>query len=124
MRMIGRDDNVRALSAQLMTRRFVSIVGPGGMGKTTVAVSIAHALIDAFEGAVFFIDLGALTDPGLVPTAVASALGFMVPAQDPFLSLLAFICERRVLLVLDNCEHVIHSAAAFAQPLVTESPAA
>jgi predicted ATPase/DNA-binding winged helix-turn-helix (wHTH) protein len=124
MRMIGRDDTVRALSAQLMTRRFVSIVGPGGMGKTTVAVSIAHALIDAFEGAVFFIDLGALTDPGLVPTAVASALGFMVQAQDPFLSLLAFLGKRRVLLVLDNCEHVIDAAAALAEPVVSEAPQA
>jgi predicted ATPase/DNA-binding winged helix-turn-helix (wHTH) protein len=123
-RMVGRDDTVRALSAQLMTQRFVSIVGPGGMGKTTVAVSIAHALIDDFEGGVFFVDLGALTDPGLVPTAVASALGFMVQAQDPFLSLLAFLGERRVLLVLDNCEHVIDAAAALAEPVVSEAPQA
>jgi predicted ATPase len=79
-------------------------------------------LIDAFEGAVFFIDLGALTDPGLVPTAVASALGFMVQAQDPFLSLLAFLGDRRVLLVLDNCEHVIDAAAALAEPVVSEAP--
>ncbi|OSJ26584.1 hypothetical protein BSZ19_35560 [Bradyrhizobium japonicum] len=100
--MVGRDDTVRALSAQLMTRRFVSIVGPGGLGKTTVAVSIAHALIDDFDEAVFFVDLGALTDPGLVPTAVASALGIMMQAQDPFLSLLAFLGERRVLLLLDT----------------------
>jgi predicted ATPase/DNA-binding winged helix-turn-helix (wHTH) protein len=121
-RMVGRDDTVRALSAQLMTRRFVSIVGPGGMGKTTVAVSIAHALIDDFGGAVFFVDLGALTDPALVPTAVASALGFMVQAQDPFLSLLAFLGERRVLLLLDNCEHVIDAAAALIEPVVSEAP--
>src|SRR5216683_41593 len=120
-RMVGRDDIVRTLSAQLMTRRFVSIVGPGGMGKTTVAVSIAHALIDDFEGAVFFVDLGALTDPGLVPTAVASALGIMMQAQDPFLSLLAFLGDRRVLLLLDNCEHVIDAAAALAEPVVSEA---
>jgi DNA-binding winged helix-turn-helix (wHTH) protein len=94
-RMVGRDDTVRALSALLMTRRFVSIVGPGGMGKTTVAVSIAHALIDDFVGGAFFVDLGALTDPGLLPTAVASALGFMMQAQDPFRSLLAFLGEKR-----------------------------
>jgi predicted ATPase/DNA-binding winged helix-turn-helix (wHTH) protein len=123
-RMIGRDDTVRGLSAQLRTRRFVSIVGPGGMGKTTVAVWIAHALIDDFKGAVFFVDLGALTDPGLVPTAVASALGIMVQAQDPFLSLLAFLGKRRVLLVLDNCEHVIDAAAALAERVVSEAPQA
>ena len=123
-RMIGRDDTVRALSAELMTRRFVSIVGPGGMGKTTVAVWIAHALIDDFAGAVFFVDLGALTDPGLVPTAVASALGFMMQAQDPFLSLLTFLGERRVLLVLDNCEHVIDAAAALAERVVSDAPRA
>jgi predicted ATPase/DNA-binding winged helix-turn-helix (wHTH) protein len=120
-RMVGRDDTVRVLSAQLMTRRFVSIVGPGGMGKTTVAVSVAHALIDDFEGAVFFVDLGALTDPGLVPTAVASALGIMLQAQDPFLSLLAFLSDRRFLLLLDNCEHVIDAAAALAELVVSEA---
>ena len=121
-RMVGRDDTVRALSAQLMTRRFVSIVGPGGMGKTTVAVSIAHALIDDFEGAVFFVDLGALTDPGLLPTAVASALGFMMQAQDPFRNLLAFLGEKRALIVLDSCEHVIDAAAALAEPVVSAAP--
>jgi predicted ATPase/DNA-binding winged helix-turn-helix (wHTH) protein len=123
-RMVGRDDTVRALSALLLTRRFVSIVGPGGMGKTTVAISIAHALIDDFEGAVFFVDLGALTDPGLVPTAVASALGIMMQAQDPFLRLLAFLGDRRLLLLLDNCEHVIDAAAALAEPVVSEAPQA
>ena len=55
-----------------MMCRFVSIVGPGGIGKTTVAISVAHTLLDGFHGAVFFVDLAALTDAKLVPTAVAS----------------------------------------------------
>src|SRR5229473_3192439 len=80
-RMVGRDEAVRAVSEQLTIGRFVSIVGPGGIGKTTVAISVAHALLNGFSGAVSFIDLSALTNPQLVPTAVASALGFMVQAS-------------------------------------------
>ena len=72
--LIGRDDIVRLLSAQLMVCRFVSIVGPGGIGKTTVAISVAHELLDGFNGAVVFVDLAALTDADLVPSTVASAL--------------------------------------------------
>src|SRR3984957_7959823 len=122
--MVGREGTVRALAQQLQVWRFLSIVGPGGVGKTTVAISVAHALIDGFHDAVFFIDLAVLTDPQLVPTVVASALGFMVQTQDPLVSLLAFIGDKKILLVLDNCEHVIGVAAALAERVVSEAPQA
>jgi predicted ATPase/DNA-binding winged helix-turn-helix (wHTH) protein len=121
-RMVGRDDTVRSLVEQLQLWRFVSIVGPGGVGKTTVAIFAAHALIDGFHDAVFFIDLATLTDPQLVPTAVASALGFVPQTQDPLVSLPAFIGDKKILLVLDNCDHVIGIAAALAERIVSESP--
>jgi predicted ATPase/DNA-binding winged helix-turn-helix (wHTH) protein len=123
-RMVGRDDAVRALAEQLQIRRFASIVGPGGVGKTTVAISVAHTLVDGFHGAVFFIDLATLTDPQLLPTAVASALGLMVQTQDPLAGLLAFIGDKKILIVLDNCEHVIGVAAALAERVVSEAPQA
>src|ERR1700751_5105029 len=121
-RMVGRDDTFRALTQQLQEWRFVSIVGPGGVGKTTVAISVAHMLSDGFHDAVFFIDLAALTDAQLVPTAVASALGLMVRTQDPVVGLLAFIGDSKILLVLDSCEHVIGVAAALAERVVSDAP--
>jgi predicted ATPase len=120
-RLIGRDDIVRLLSAQVLICRFVSIVGPGGIGKTTVAISVAHELLDGFNGAVVFVDLAALTDAHLVPATVVSALGLVVQTQDPLLSLLNFIGDKNLLLVLDNCEHVIEVVAALAERVVRET---
>ena len=121
-RMIGRDEAVRAVSRQLTMGRFVSIVGPGGIGKTTVAVSVAHGLLNGFNSSVFFVDLGALTNPQLVPTAVGSAIGLMIQPRDPFGSLLAFLSDKKILIVLDNCEHLVGSAAMLAERVVSEAP--
>src|SRR5262249_28314921 len=81
-RIVGRDDVTKALAAQLLAKRFVSVIGPGGIGKTTVALAVAHAVSETFANAVAFIDLSLLHDPLLLPSAVATALGFRVHEQD------------------------------------------
>jgi predicted ATPase/DNA-binding winged helix-turn-helix (wHTH) protein len=111
-RMIGRDGAVEVLSRLLASKRFVSVVGPGGLGKTTVAVAVAHALLEDFGEEVHFVDLGAIKDATLVPSTLATVLGVVVQAQDPMPSLLAFIAGRRTLLVLDSCEHLIDAVAS------------
>jgi predicted ATPase/DNA-binding winged helix-turn-helix (wHTH) protein len=123
-RMVGRDEAVRAVSKQLVVGRFVSIIGPGGIGKTTVAVSVAHGLLKGFRGSVFFVDLGALTNPKLVPAAVGLAIGFVIQARDPFGSLLAFLGDKKILIVLDTCEHLVGAAAMLAERVVSEAPQA
>jgi predicted ATPase/DNA-binding winged helix-turn-helix (wHTH) protein len=121
-RMVGRDQTVRDISAKLRSERFVTIVGPGGVGKTTVAIAASHELLDAFAGAVHFLDLGALHEPALVPNVVASTLGLLGQSGDPSDSLVNLLRDKRTLLILDCCEHVIETAAALAERLYAEAP--
>lgn len=120
-RMIGRDTAVAALSEQLRERRFVTIVGPGGLGKTTVAVSVAH-LLSTELGSAVFVDLAAVTDAAGVANGLASTLGLTVRKEDPTQEILAFLRNASVLLVLDNCEHVIESIGGLAERIFVEAP--
>ncbi|MEJ0019605.1 MAG: winged helix-turn-helix domain-containing protein [Acetobacteraceae bacterium] len=121
-RMIGRQAAVATLRTLLTTHRFVNIVAPGGMGKTTVAVAVAHAMLHEFDDAAYFVDLGAVTDGALVASAVAAAVGCFVRTADPVPGLLAFLVDKRALLILDSCEHVIEAVAALTERLFSEAP--
>src|SRR6202167_475744 len=122
LRMVGRDDTVRDLAKRLREQRFVSIVGAGGIGKTTVAIAVAHDVLSEFDGAVQFLDLAAIENPQLVGGALASQLGLSVVSENPLRAILASLRERRVLLVLDNCEHVIEAVAALAENIFRDAP--
>ncbi|WP_426231702.1 ATP-binding protein [Pararhizobium sp. DWP3-4] len=121
-RMVGRAASIQAVSNVLMSRRFVSIVGPGGMGKTTVAIAVAHALFEQFDGAVYFIDLGALTDPSLIAGTVAATLGTYSSGEDTLSSVLAFLGDRKVCIILDSCEHLVDATAALSARLFSAAP--
>jgi predicted ATPase len=120
--MVGREDIVRTISTHLADQRFVSIVGPGGMGKTTVAVCVSHVFVTEFNGSACFVDLGALTKPELVVGMLASALGVVVQSADPLPSLMAFLLDKRILLVLDCCEHVVEATATLAERIFRDAP--
>ena len=122
MRMVGRADDVILLSAQLTAARFVTIVGAGGIGKTTVAVAVGHHLVEAFAGAVLFVDLGMLSDPALVTTAVGSMLGLSIQSDNPTPNLVAYLKNKRLLLILDTCEHLVEAVAALASSIFTTAP--
>jgi predicted ATPase/DNA-binding winged helix-turn-helix (wHTH) protein len=119
---IGRDGAIRAALRLLMRRRFATIVGPGGIGKTTVALAVAEAVADEHGIEVRFVDLSPLSDSQFVAGAIASALGLTIHSGDAAPALAASLRDRRLLLLLDSCEHVIDQAAAIAEAIVAGAP--
>jgi predicted ATPase/DNA-binding winged helix-turn-helix (wHTH) protein len=119
-RIVGRDDVIEAIVAQLARRRLVTIVGPGGVGKTTVSVSIAERIAKSYQQ-VCFVDLSTLEDPILVPSALASVIGIATTAEEPLARLIAHLRDLHMLIVLDNCEHVIASAAELVEHILGEA---
>lgn len=121
-RVIGRADSVGAISVQLKRRRFVTIVGPGGIGKTTVALAVAGELQNDYEHGVCFVELAALSDDRLIPGALASALGLASLGDQPLSSLTTHLRDKSMLLILDNCEQALDAVACLAETLLRGAP--
>jgi predicted ATPase/DNA-binding winged helix-turn-helix (wHTH) protein len=117
-RMIDREEAVAALVSRLSRQRLVTVVGPGGIGKTTVALAVAECVTTNYEHGVWQVDLAPLGDPRLVPSAVATVLGLEILTEDPLAALVAALRDNRMLLLLDNCEHVIEAVANLAAALL------
>jgi predicted ATPase/DNA-binding winged helix-turn-helix (wHTH) protein len=121
-RMVGRDEAVERISRLLLDSRFVTVTGSGGIGKTSVAVAVLHKIAGELGGLACFIDLGSLTNPGLVSTALSTALGLAVQSEDPTAEVITFLQDKQILLLLDCCEPVIETAATLAECLFQEVP--
>lgn len=108
---LGRSGLLDALTALVRTRRLVTVTGPGGVGKTRVAIDAAHAVAAAFPDGVHFVDLARVADPADVPGAVAAATGVTpLPGERHEDALIRRLRTTRTLLVIDNAEHVIEAA--------------
>jgi predicted ATPase/DNA-binding winged helix-turn-helix (wHTH) protein len=121
--LIGRTAAARRLRDLLSAYRVVTLIGPGGIGKTALAVEVARDLLPIFQGDVWLVELVSLSDAGLVPSTVAGVLGLKL-GSDEILpeSVARAIASRRLLLVVDNCEHVIDAAAGLVETIVRLCP--
>jgi predicted ATPase/DNA-binding winged helix-turn-helix (wHTH) protein len=123
--LIGRATAVKQLQDFLGAYRVVTLVGLGGVGKTTLALQVARDFSATFQGDAVLVELASLSDPSLVPSAVATSLGHQLGGyQITPRSVAQSIGRRRLLLVLDNCEHLIDAAAQLAEMLVRTCPGA
>src|SRR5215213_2408008 len=116
---VGRDRDVAEIRRLLSERRLLTLCGPGGAGKTRLALAVARDVAGGFERGAWWIELAPLSDPELVPRAAASALGVSkAPDLSPTEALVKHLEFREMLLVLDNCEHLIEACAALADALL------
>jgi predicted ATPase/DNA-binding winged helix-turn-helix (wHTH) protein len=119
--MIGRETVVGEVSEKLRDGRFVTLLGPGGIGKTTIACAVARTAAEEFGGEVYFVDLEGLTDPRHVAVAVATSLGLALKSEHASLELVDLVRSRKLLIILDSCEHVIEAVASLAELLYQET---
>jgi predicted ATPase/DNA-binding winged helix-turn-helix (wHTH) protein len=122
---IGRERELVEIKRLLPGTRLLSLVGVGGIGKTRLALQLAAEVVDAYRDGVWFVDLATLSDPKLVPSAVAQVLGVR---ESPSKPLIETLCRQikalQLLLILDNCEHLRNACAALADAVLREAAGA
>ena len=121
--LVGRTAAVARLRDLMSAYRTVTLTGPGGIGKTSLALNVAHEIAGEFGDGGGFVELASLSDPALVPAAVVRSLALKLDGQQFSADAIArTIGNQRVLIVLDNCEHVIGAAANLAEALLRSCP--
>jgi predicted ATPase/DNA-binding SARP family transcriptional activator len=116
---IGREDQIAAVTELLAANRHLTLVGPGGIGKTRLALEVARRLLDDYRDGVWLVDLATVTDPETLAQQVLTRLGFREqPELTPVASLTTVLRHSHALLIVDNCEHLVDATADLAQTLL------
>ena len=121
-RMIGRQSLVDNLVTQLPRQRFITLVGPGGIGKTTVALRVAEQLIGRYRDGILLLDLAPINKPSMIAPHLASLLELSLHDDDPIRGIATFLRDRQMLLVIDNCEHLIDAITLLSESLLRAAP--
>ena len=121
-RVIGRDDDLAALVERLSATRLLTIAGAAGVGKTSLAIELAHDLETSFADGADFVDLAAVPLADCLAPAIARALGVEIGVEGPRMAVLGHLSGRRQLLVLDNCEHLLDAVADLIEQIALAAP--
>lgn len=120
---VGRDEEQAEVKKLVWEARLVTITGFGGAGKNRLAIQVATELEEEFPGGVWLLALGALTDSGLIDVSAAEALGVLEDERRGLRrSVLDYLADRKALLVVDNCEHLLRGAADFVSDVISQTP--
>jgi len=120
--IVGRERAIAAIARQLTRQRLLTVVGPGGVGKTTVALAAAARWREAEGLPVTFVDLQALSSPAATASAIGAQLRAPALASDTAAGLAAFLADRQGLIILDNCEHLVDAVATLAEAIIAVAP--
>ncbi|WP_455825700.1 ATP-binding protein [Pseudomonas graminis] len=121
-RMIGRQALIDSLVQQLPEQRFITLTGAGGIGKTTVALRVAELLIGHYRDGIHLLDLAPLSAPSMILPNLAALLGLMHAEHEPLATFARRLQEHQVLLVIDNCEHLLDDIALISETLLRHAP--